>query len=92
MVEEILRRDEEQRTGLEQIGTAAIGIEKRTLQTTAAAEELAVSGQELAHNTEKLEQLVDRLSVLLGGRGGTRQSTSDRSVLADQPIPETVES
>lgn len=67
MVAEILRRDEEQRAGMKQIGTATISIEKRTFEVNANAEQLAASGQELSQNSESLAMLVDKLSVLLRG-------------------------
>lgn len=69
MVAEILRRDDEERAGLDQISTATLEIEKRTSEVSANSEQLAASGQELAQNSESLKQLVNKLSVLLRGRG-----------------------
>jgi len=67
MVAEILRRDEEQRAGLEQISTTTLAIERRTSEVSANSEQLAASGQELAQNSESLKQLVDKLSAVLRG-------------------------
>jgi methyl-accepting chemotaxis protein len=68
MVAEIQLRDEEQRRGLEQIGSATHQIENKTTQLAASAEELASSGRELAGNIGQIEELVERLSTLLKGR------------------------
>lgn len=72
MVAEILRRDEEQRSGLEQISTTTSAIEKRTSELSANSEQLAASGQELAQNSESLQRLVDKLSLLLRGSANSR--------------------
>lgn len=70
MVADILKRDEEQRAGLDQISTATLAIEERTREVTSTSENLAAAGQELTVNSEKLEKLVEKLSLLLRGRKG----------------------
>jgi methyl-accepting chemotaxis protein/methyl-accepting chemotaxis protein-1 (serine sensor receptor) len=64
--DEIRVASEQQAQGIEQIGRAILQMEQLTQTTAANAEESAAAGQELAAQSEALNTLVQRLTVLVG--------------------------
>ena len=88
MASAIQKADEEQRQGLEQIQGATTSIERKTSELAARAEELAGSGRELSGGAEEMNQLVDRLALLLGGnRGRPNAGTAVREPAATSRTP-----
>jgi len=76
-VEEIARASSEQAMGIEQINVAVAELDKVTQQNTASAEEAASASEEMNHQAEGLEDLVDDLMGLVKGRGNlTRRNRS----------------
>ncbi|KAF0092947.1 MAG: methyl-accepting chemotaxis protein [Puniceicoccaceae bacterium 5H] len=75
MVAHILRSDEEQLRGIEQINQSMSTIEDGTSGLAANAEELSASGQELFSNTDAMEHLVQELGSFLRGANGHKRVT-----------------
>jgi len=67
LAEEVNSSSAEQSRGIEQIAVALGQMEKATQQVAANSEENAAAGQELMQQAQRLDDVVKKLSVLVGG-------------------------
>jgi len=74
LVSEIAAASQEQAQGIDQVNTAVGQMDKVTQQNAANAEESASASEELSAQAEQMNQIVDELATLVGGRGAQRQS------------------
>lgn len=71
LVNEVSQGSQEQARGIDQIGKAVTQMEKVTQTTAANAEESAAAAEELTVQSETLENIVNRLSSMVGGGSST---------------------
>ncbi len=67
LVDEVNLGSQEQARGIEQIGKAITQMEQVTQKTAASAEESASAAEELNAQSETLEEIVERLTAMVGG-------------------------
>ncbi|HUI57586.1 MAG TPA: methyl-accepting chemotaxis protein [Bryobacteraceae bacterium] len=67
LVDEVSLGSQEQTRGIEQIGKAITQMEKVTQTTAANAEESASAAEELTAQSERLREIVEDLSAMVGG-------------------------
>jgi methyl-accepting chemotaxis protein/methyl-accepting chemotaxis protein-1 (serine sensor receptor) len=77
LVDEVSFGSQEQAHGLEEITKSVEQMGEVTQKTAASAEESAAAGEELSAQSDALRQLVERLTLLVGGgaREGALAST-----------------
>jgi methyl-accepting chemotaxis protein len=73
LVSEIAAASQEQAQGIDQVNTAVGQMDKVTQQNAANAEESASASEELSAQAEQMNQIVDELATLVGGKGAQRQ-------------------
>jgi carbonic anhydrase len=71
LVSEIAAASQEQATGIDQVNTAVSQMDKVTQQNAASAEESASASEELSAQAESMNQAVQELVALVGGRNGS---------------------
>ena len=80
LVSEIAAASAEQSQGIDQVNTAVAQMDKVTQQNAANAEESASASEELSAQAESMNEVVNELAALVGGRGVANQKrTSGRS-------------
>jgi methyl-accepting chemotaxis protein len=80
LVGEIAAASAEQAQGIDQVNTAVAQMDKVTQQNAANAEESASASEELSAQAESMNEVVNELVALVGGRGATnRRRTSEVS-------------
>ncbi len=75
LISEIAAASREQAEGINQVTQAVTQMDQVTQQNSAFSEETASSSEELSSQAESLKGLVDRLSEIIGGRGGGAKQT-----------------
>ena len=70
LVGEIAAASQEQAQGIDQVNTAVTQMDKVTQQNAANAEESASASEELSAQAEQMNQIVEELSILVGGSSG----------------------
>ena len=66
LVEDVNSSSEQQARGVDQIAKAVVQTQQVTQNTAAAAEESASAGEQLAAQSSSMDEIVDRLSTLIG--------------------------
>jgi methyl-accepting chemotaxis protein len=67
-IDEVSAGSHEQAKGIEQITGAIRQMDEVTQRSAASAEESASAGHELRRESESLDDIISRLTVLIGGR------------------------
>jgi len=80
LVNEISTASEEQASGMAQISTAVMEIDKVTQQNAAISEETASSSSELSSQAESMLEFIERINVLVGTATATDRKTSKISM------------
>ncbi len=75
LVDEVNLGSQEQSRGIEQIGRAITQMEQVTQTTAATAQQSAAAAEQLTAQSESLNDVVDRLSALVGGDSSGRSSS-----------------
>ncbi len=74
LVGEITTASGEQAQGIEQINKAVAQMDKVIQQNSAGAEESSMASREMNLQSERMKQIVEDLTVIVGGKGGNIKS------------------
>jgi methyl-accepting chemotaxis protein len=91
LVSEIAAASQEQAQGIDQVNTAMAQMDKITQQNAANAEESASASEELSAQAEQMNQMVDQLSVLVGGSGAGRTASATKETVRHLHLNKTVD-
>jgi hypothetical protein len=86
LVGDITAASREQAIGVEQISTAVASMDKVVQQAAASAEESASLSVEMSNQADTLKSVVERLAILIDGRGGDTPGKAASASRMEKPV------